>query len=199
MLKSDNKTKQQNRTKLIEKFVEAYRESPETMRVMEVGRKIRSKGYATVEELLELVKWKFPIAVRHVNIPNNTEDDVRKLTSLVLKENLSDSQKVRILMGLTGVKVRMASAILTLIFPGDYGTFDINARKALEDLDFIGENELSNYTLSDFLEYLRIIRKIAKKLTCTPREIDRALYYYGRHLNKKCHIDGNCPICHKNG
>lgn len=66
---------------------------------------------------------------------------MKKPTSLVLKEKLSDSQKVRILMGLTGVKVRMASAILTLIFPEDYGTFDTNARKALEDLGFINKEK----------------------------------------------------------
>lgn len=181
---------------LIRKFADAYEETPETIRVMKVGRKIRSRGHATMEELLELVKWKFPISIRHVNVPNNTEEDVKKLTGFILKEDLSDSQRVRILTGLTGVKVRMASAILTLIFPHDYGTFDINARKALEDFGFIKGDELSDYSLSDYLEYLKIIRKIAKELACTPRDIDRALYYYGRHLNKKCHIDGNCPICH---
>lgn len=187
--------KKENQLQLIKKFVEAYEEEPETIKVMRIGQKIKSRGYANMEELLEMVKWKFPIAIRHVNIPNNTEEDVKKLTEIVLSENLSDSLKVRVLMGLTGIKERMASAILTLMFPEKYGTFDINARKALENLGFIKAGEFSDYKLKDYMEYLKIIRKIARKIKCTPRDIDRSLYYYGRHLNKKCHLDGKCPIC----
>ncbi len=148
-----------------------------------------------MKELLKLVKWKFPISIRHVNIPNNTEGDIRKLTMIVLNEDLSDSQKVRVLTALTGIRERMASAILTLIYPDRYGTFDVNARKALETLGFIKNEELSDYRLRDYMEYLKIIRKIARKIKCTPRDIDRALYYYGRHLNKKCYLNGKCPIC----
>lgn len=195
MPKCANKMRKQSRLRLIKKFVEAYEEDRETIRVMKVGRKIQSKGYATMKELLELVKWKFPISIRHVNIPNNTEDDVRKLTAIVLNEDLSDSQRVRVLTALTGIRERMASAILTLIYPNQYGTFDVNARKALENLGFIKDGALSDYRLRDYMEYLKIIRKISRKIKCTPRDIDRALYYYGRHLNEKCYLNGKCPIC----
>lgn|GEM_PF-1042157 len=190
-----NKIRKQSWLRLIKKFVEAYEEDQKTIRVMKVGQKIQSRGYATMKELLKLVKWKFPISIRHVNIPNNTEGDIRKLTMIVLNEDLSDSQKVRVLTALTGIRERMASAILTLIYPDRYGTFDVNARKALETLGFIKNEELSDYRLRDYMEYLKIIRKIARKIKCTPRDIDRALYYYGRHLNKKCYLNGKCPIC----
>jgi len=184
---------------LIKRFIDAYPESAKTRRKMKLGQKIQNNGYATMKQLLRLVKWKFPIAIRHVNVPNNSEEDVKVLTRIVLRERLSDSQQARILMGLTGVRVRMASAILTLIFPDRYGTFDVNAREALEDLGLIGKDELSDFKLDDYLKYLKIIRGTAGHLRrgCTPRDVDRALYYYGRHLNKKCHIDGNCPLCPK--
>ena len=71
---------------------------------------------------------------------------------------MTDSQKVRVLMGLTGIKERMASAILTLIYPEQYGTFDINARKALENHSFIKTDELSDYRLKDYMDYLQIIQ-----------------------------------------
>ena len=65
---------------LIDTFVQAYCEDSETLRVLKIGQMIRSRGYATLKELLKLVKWKFPISIRHVNIPNNTKADVKKLT-----------------------------------------------------------------------------------------------------------------------
>jgi len=182
---------------LIKDFIEAHPEEEKTRKTIDIGQTIRKQGYAKMEQLLELVKWKFPISIRHVNFPNNSEDDVKVLTSLALKESYSDSQRIRILLGLTGVKVRMASAILTLIFPNSFGTFDVNAREALESLDLINKDELSGFNLQDYLTYLILIRKISEHIHCSPRDVDRALYYYGRHLKKQCHIDGNCPICLK--
>lgn len=181
--------------KLIKDFIDAYPEDDGTIKAMKIGQTIRKQGYAKMEQLLELVKWKFPISIRHVNFPNNSEDDVEVLTSLALKDTFSDSQRIRILKGLTGIDVRMASAIFTLIFPERYGTFDVNARESLENLQLINENDLSNFKLQDYLEYLTLIRKIAEHMDCSPRDVDRALYYHGRHLKKRCHIDGNCPIC----
>jgi len=177
---------------LIKRFAETHKENEKTMKTMRIGKRIKEKGYAHLKkELLELVKWKFPIAIGNVNAPNNTEEDVKTLTRIALSETLSDSQRVRILMGLTGIKTRMASAILTLICPERYGTFDVNARQALEKLNLIKVGDLAKYTIEDYIKYLNIIREIARKNNCTPRDIDRALYYYGKHLK------GKCPICSK--
>jgi hypothetical protein len=194
-----NKIRNRGQLTIIKRFVEAYEEDRGTIKAMKIGRKIQSRGYATMKELLKLVKWKFPISIRHVNVPNNTEDDVRKLTLIALNKNLSDSQMIRILTALTGIRERMASAILTLVYPNRFGTFDVNARKALENLGFIKNGELADYRLGDYMKYLKIIRKISKRIKCTPRDIDRALYYYGRHLSKKCYLDGKCPICNAEG
>ena len=181
----------------IKDYIKAYPEDEKTKKTMDIGLTIREQGYARMEQLLELVKWKFPIAIRHVNFPNNSEDDVKVLTSLALNESYLDSTRIRFLLGLNGVKIRMASAILTLIFPNSFGTFDVNARNALEHLDLIKKDELSKFKLQDYLSYLMLIRKISEHIHCSPRDVDRALYYYGRHLKNQCHIDGNCPICLK--
>ena len=97
---------------------------------------------------------------------------VEKVTKEAFKET-DERKKMEELCKLKGVGIPMASAILTIVFPNKYAVIDIRCIEMLNKLNLTIKKHI---TLNVWLEYLIIIRNLAKDNGLTPREIDKILF-----------------------
>lgn len=159
-----------------------------------IGRLIRSQGYLTYDQLIEISDWKAgPRNRRHIKkkAPKNVVEVTKHALSFE-----DDELRVRALHSpnLHGVGVPIAPAILTFYSPKRYDVIDQHASRALyrnrEVLQrkwglksrFLRKKKLLGFTIDDYIEYLSIIRAIAEKISkeseveFTPRDLDKALW-----------------------
>ena len=104
-----------------------------------------------------------------------TADLVRHITTCVAQVKHKDEKiereiKLRVLCALPGVGLGVATAILTLAHPKDYGIIDFRAWKVL-----YGEDKRV-FTVGDYAKYLADLRKIAVELGCDAQEADFLLW-----------------------
>ncbi len=94
----------------------------------EAGAAIRNGDY-TLGNLEAIVRWKSERAV-HYLIGNSTES-IRRALEVAAAPEASTHEAVASLMGLHGVDLPVASAILTAIFPERYTVMDCHVLEAL--------------------------------------------------------------------
>jgi thermostable 8-oxoguanine DNA glycosylase len=88
-----------------------------------------------------------------------------------------ETERMELLITLRGVRVPVASSILTLLFPEKYGVIDIRVWQVLHQYGLVVPNARGrNLTVRQWLEYLRIVRELADKCGTTPRIVDRSLF-----------------------
>lgn len=103
-------------------------------------------------------------------------------------EEIDDKNKVEILDDLRGVGIPMASAILTVLNPNDYGVIDINAWYTLNS------EEKRSFTSEDFILFMKKIRENAKKQNLTARQTEIGLFKWGQERRGKIKKKKNCSI-----
>lgn len=145
-----------------------------------IGKNIRNRNYLIKEELLEIVRWKSVRVIRKAEANNN--EIIEKITKFAFETD-NEEVKIRILTSLNGVSIPMASSILTIPFPESYGVIDIRGWNTLYTLKLLDYSK-EVFNVDDWLLYLKIIRDLSKKLTLSPREIDKAIFMYDK-LNRK--------------
>ncbi len=148
----------------------------------------KSKTSLTKTELLRIADWKFYRLwpSRHKKwIESNPDELIKKTTERAIKE-IDDKNKVEILDALTGVGIPMASAILTVLNPNDYGVIDINAWYALNS------EEKRSFTSYDFILFMKKIREIAKKQNLCARQTEIGLFKWGQERRGKNKKKKNC-------
>jgi hypothetical protein len=148
-----------------------------------IGRGIKERGYLTPIDLFCVICWKMwniprALDLAFESIIRNHEDnkDVQKITreAIELAEKGKIKEAVENLKKLYGVRVKVASAILTFYDPENYGVIDKHAWKALYG------SEIDDPTPEQYCNYLRETREIAKKYKMKTHEIDAALYEIGK-------------------
>lgn len=147
----------------------------------EVGPAVADHGYFERDELRQVGEWKSP-RVRP-RLAANPADDVIDVTrtALAAPERLQH----RILGLLRGVGDPMASALLTVWAPDRHTVLDFRATEALDEFHRRGalsEPAPTHTTgaLPDYVEYLRLCRAIAGRIGVSLRDLDRALWQWGR-------------------
>ena len=152
----------------------------------EVVQAIRDSGYLESEDLVIIYVWKSILFQIHKGFESyGVESDERKIRSVTKRifeiNHLSRDDVAKLLNELVllrGVGVKVASAILSVIFPELHGVFDKHVKKAL---GIKGEDEES------CVEAIWKMRKIAKEQEhitgkyWTPRDVNKALWI----LNKR--------------
>jgi hypothetical protein len=169
--------------KEIEEYIKEYEQgwnTPDGVKDRETFEKINEalfrNGFLNSKQLYEVARWK-TVRVSKI-VKKNPDSMVKSITAFALK--ISDEKyKIRILSSLDGIGIPRASAILAMSDPEKYGVIDINAWLALT-----GEKKQS-FDDSDWIWYLKQIRKLAKKHRKTPRQIDMVLMKYGQRLMKR--------------
>jgi hypothetical protein len=138
---------------------------PKEIQALAAGKKIKQGDY-TKTNLMHIVEWKAARAKGWFK--DNKQRDLNDILSTAMN-GLSDLGSIAILTGLKGVRIPMASAILTAIHPRRFTVIDKYALQALG-------TKQTDITPAYYVEYLNFCRKKARQYDVSLRNFDRALW-----------------------
>jgi len=175
-----------------EKGVEHEETSPyfETMSAV-----LQKRGYLLKKEFVSIGKWK---AERQKGrYENNTDEKVERTTEKALRASYKDKIKIltRTRDKLKGVRIPVASAVLTVVYPKKYCIIDYRTWRALlwlwkvaakESFTFSSYREYSDFldsydrysTISTYFKFLGTLKDIGKKRNMTARQVEMALWKF---------------------
>lgn len=141
---------------------------------------MRRRRWLTVDELVELYKWKEGGRNRHLKdgILSNPDELIRQTSEAAFAEK-EEYRRIARLDRLKGVGIAVASTILTVIDPYAYGIIDKRVWRLLHIYGEVDHDpEGLELCLDSWLDYLPKLRGWAKELHLTPREVERRLFEY---------------------
>lgn len=155
------------------------------------GARIRSGDFSK-ENLRVIYRWKMQ-SFKYLGQEkkyfdkNSDEDVVRVLQSTIeaVKEAGNPVRAFRELQSLKGIGLRVASAILTAVFPDRFTVIDIMAFRAL------GVPRTMSFSVPLYSNYLAFCGAQAKRLGICLRDMDRALWQWGHEHRRKKAKDSN--------
>lgn len=129
------------------------------------------------DTLVRIAKWKAVRASGYMS-SDAKRIEVTTRTAISGPEELA----VHTLTYLEGVGVRMASAIMTAVRPQTFTVYDVLAHAALKELK-VGWD----YRNRDFgyWSYVQACHRLADQLGVSLRDLDRALWAYGKGLSSQ--------------
>lgn len=141
----------------------------------------RHPFFLTSHEFDEVLRWKLGNQYgRQKGFRKlNTEDVVRTITAAAFSITHPDEEyevelRLNLLTCIRGVGVPIASALLALVFPQKYAVIDFRTWRQ------IFGHEKEQFSVSDYIRYLREVRRLAGELGWTPQEVDLAIWAYDR-------------------
>ena len=148
----------------------------------EAGAAIRSGDY-TLGNVEAIVRWKSECAVHY--LIGNSSASIRRALEVASAPEASAHEAVTALLGLHGVDLPVASAILTAIFPERYTVMDCHVLEAL------GYPRQDVHFYEDFLAFCNHMVAAGAvpqqgELAGTPlRGLDRALRQWSENQNER--------------
>jgi hypothetical protein len=140
-------------------------------------RAARGSLYLTRPELVWLGEWKTS-RIRPL-IARNTAGGVRGLTAAAFLTR-DEARRLRLLLGLSGVGVPVASVILHFATPARYPVYDVRVLTALRRL---GVRRRFPPTPAGWLAYIECLRVLARRHRVSLRTLDKALWRLGAPLH----------------
>ena len=145
-------------------------------------RHLKKQGYLTKKELLDILRWKSPRPLKQYE--SNEEKMVREITKLAFAAK-NDVLKLHILTALNGVNYPAASAILMFYDPKKYPVLDIRVWRQLYAAKLVNINPRGqNFSLKQCGEFLTVIRKLARELNLTARQVEKRLFDFDRSTQR---------------
>lgn len=120
-----------------------------------------------------IVRWKTARSIGYFN--RNERDTVDEAISKVL-ETRSTKEKVELLIDLSGIQVKMASAFLLFMNPGKYTVLDWRASNTLVEEGHLPALVSQDPSIEEYINYLDVFRSIAEQFDVDLRALDRALW-----------------------
>jgi hypothetical protein len=153
-----------------------------TARLVRDLRGARRRGHLTRRELEAVCRWKSPRAIGYLR--SNSPAVVRRVTRLAL--NTKDEEgRMRALVCLRGVSIPMASSILMLLDPRRYGAIDIRVWQLLERGGYVSGNPAGvGLRIGHWLQFLALVRDLARALRVTARAVERSLFTLHRERQR---------------
>lgn len=143
---------------------------------------VKKRGFFTKEQFYDVAMWKSPRPKKYYL--DNSEENIIQNSRLVLNSN-SDDEKIILLISFKGVSIAVASALLTIINPKDYGIIDIRVWQVLYLYDKIKTKPRGQgFNLEDYKRYLFILRKYAGKFNVNVRDIERILFFHHKKIQE---------------
>ncbi len=136
-------------------------------------RRRRGPMYLTRADLVWLGEWKTP-RIRP-QIARNTPAGVRGLTAAAFLIR-DEARRMRLLLGLPGVGVAVASVALHFAEPIRYPVYDVRVLAALRRLGIRGRFPP---TAAGWTRYVRCLRRLARRYRVSLRTLDKALWRLG--------------------
>ena len=91
---------------------------------------------------------------------------------------------MELLTSLSGVGIPVASAILTLTDPNDYGVIDTRVWQLLYFYDMVSTKPTGQgFSIKDWLDYLSMLRRFAQEFNVGARHIERTLFEYHKNFS----------------
>ena len=143
--------------------------------VVKLGKKIKQKGFANLNEFKIISDWKSPRIRKH--ILSNSNETIKVVTKDVLSST-SQLGHIGSLLLLKGVSYPMGSTFLHLCHKQKYPIIDYRA------LWTLGFDELPKYDINFWLSYVKYTRDLADKYNLDMRTLDRALWGYSKKYQK---------------
>ena len=145
-----------------------------TFEIFDSLKNIKKQGYLTKEQSIKILKWKSPRPLKRYQA--NSNEDFIEITKLALATK-NEKVKIHILTALKGVNIPAASSILMFYDRKRYPVIDIRVWKQLFNANLVNTNPNGQgFSLDEWENYLVIIRRIAKELNLTPRQVEKRLY-----------------------
>jgi hypothetical protein len=143
----------------------------------ELGARFRKNKVLTPADLAEVVEWKFGDSEDKKErvleaVAKNDEATLTRISSQVFcVEGAEDAFRMNSLTMLNGVSPLLASVILALYDPHNYGVFGVQVWRAL-----LGNEPPNLFTTQNYLRLLLSLRKTASKHNLDARTVEKALY-----------------------
>lgn len=144
-------------------------------------RATRQPLFLTAEDFDAILRWKLGTQYGRQQQRRlaNTKEVIRAVTGVALTISHPDPDyklelRVGLLCTLRGVAVPVASAILALVHPKDYGVIDFRVWRQ------VFGTEASTFSVPDYKRYMREIRRLAQELNWTAQEVDLVIWDYDR-------------------
>ena len=137
-----------------------------------IGPAVRKRGYYKEDEFLQVVRWKNARGKGYA--ARNDAEAIKEITRTALKA--PERFQLDYLGLLHGVKVPVASALLTVWSPDRYTVVD---RRAVEVLRAGGALPAGT-SLPSYWDYLEVCVALAGRLDVSLRQLDRALWKYSQ-------------------
>ena len=157
-------------------------ETQEAQDLFSLFKNVKFRGFFTKPQFYAVVMWKTPRPKNHYII--NSEKSIKDISKKILLAD-SENEKVNLLTSLKGVSIPVASAILTIIDPKNYGIIDIRVWKLLHLYKEVKTKPGGQgFNLNDYMIYLSILRKYAKQFKKSVRDIERTLFFYHKKIQR---------------
>ncbi len=144
----------------------------------EAGEAIRN-GEHTLPNLEAIVRWKSERMVHY--LIGNSSENIRTALAVAASPDATVEQAVNALVGLRGVDISIASAILATIFPERYAVLDFRALEALGH---------ARHDVRFYVEYNAALTRLAECGVVKPQDalpaptplhaLERALWQWSR-------------------
>lgn len=143
---------------------------------------VKTFGFFSKKQFLEVAMWKSPRPKNHYL--NNSEEVILETSRRALS---LDDERIRmgILTTLNGVSIAVASALLTIINPKQYGVIDI---RVWQLLFLYGEVKTKpqgqGFNVDDWTDYLSVLRRYALEFEVNVRDIERVCFFYHKKMQE---------------
>jgi len=147
----------------------------------ELGRKFKLEQKLTKEDLKKVIEWKFQgrlkgRQIRTLNLIKDVLDStIQEVTEDALKSD-SEELRLKLLMSFKGIKVALASVILTFYDSEKYCVFDIHIYDEIFKTDSKTRPRDLFSNPKYYLEVLKRVRILSKKTGFKVRDIEKALF-----------------------
>ena len=175
--------------KEIQPLAARRKNSPKYSEAMEAGSRIQ-QGQCTRENLEKIFRWKTRGRGGGRLIKNEDAEiaDALKLATMAK----TDRAALAVLVGLNGVRVPVASAILAAIDPEKFTVIDVRALEALNVTN-------PRITINLYLDYLNECRRLACENSVKLRTLDEALWQWSKERSSGkrhfCHAHTCALVC----
>lgn len=142
--------------------------------IYKLGLKYKQRGWLEKYEFMEICLWK---SRRPKNLYlSNTSEDIKRITLEAFAAQ-DEVLKMNSLLKLNGVQIPTASAILSVVDPEHYPIID---KRCILALNHLNQIKWENITIRTWLNYIDIMRELAKKTNKTCREVEKGLFAFNR-------------------
>lgn len=143
----------------------------------ELRKKFQGQRFMTKEDLIRVVKWRFRgrLAGRQeklLELIKPVEDSHIKSRSRAAFRAKDDEARLKFLFQIEGVRNILASAVLALYDPDNYGVLDMGVWRAL----FGKEPRDMFVNPKRAIEFFEKLREISTKMSMPCRDIEKAIF-----------------------